>query len=125
IGFDLPESELMGEVAGDRSRLMTGLKYFRITGKDTDKQPYQPGVARQRAFEHARDFVANREAQLDHLARTLAAPPVLVAPYAAELYGHWWFEGPIFLEAVYRRLQEAKSEVQAVTLRGYLERHPV
>ncbi len=43
IGFDLPVSELMGEVAGDGSRLMTGLKYFRITGKDVDKEPYQPG----------------------------------------------------------------------------------
>jgi 1,4-alpha-glucan branching enzyme len=125
IGFDLPESDLMGEVAGDRSRLMTGLKYFRITGKDAEKQPYQPGVARERAFEHARDFVANREAQLGHLARALSVPPVVVAPYDAELYGHWWFEGPIFLEAVYRRLHEVKSEVQAVTLGGYLERHPI
>src|ERR1700689_4459631 len=34
IGFDLPESDLHGEVGGDGARLMTGLKYFRITGKD-------------------------------------------------------------------------------------------
>jgi 1,4-alpha-glucan branching enzyme len=125
IGFDLPESELMGELAGDRSRLMTGLKYFRITGKDLEKQPYQPGVARLRAFEHARDFVANREAQLAHLARELPVPPLVVAPYDAELYGHWWFEGPVFLEAVYRRLQDAKSDVESITLGTYLERHPV
>ncbi len=34
----------MGEVAGDGSRLMTGLKYYRITGKDVEKAPYQPGI---------------------------------------------------------------------------------
>src|SRR6202042_1069868 len=60
IGFDLPVEELMGEGGGDGARLMTGLKYFRITGKDVDKQPYQPGVALQKAKEHAANFVFNR-----------------------------------------------------------------
>lgn len=125
IGFDLPESELMGEIAGDRSRLMTGLKYFRITGKEGEKQPYQPGIARERAFDHARHFVANRAAQLRGLARSMPVAPIVVAPYDAELYGHWWFEGPIFLEAVFRCLPETRGEVEAITLREYLERHPV
>jgi 1,4-alpha-glucan branching enzyme len=125
IGFDLPASDLMGEVAGDGSRLMTGLKYFRITGADVEKQPYQPGVARAKAFEHARHFVGQREAQLGKLALGMPVPPIVVAPYDAELYGHWWFEGPVFLEAVYRGLHEGRSEVQAVTLRDYLERHPI
>src|SRR5258708_24394344 len=52
-------------------------------------------------------------------------PPIVVAPYDAELYGHWWFEGPMFLEAVFRRLAETNGEVEAITLRGYLDRHPV
>ncbi len=125
IGFDLPVSELMGEVAADGSRLMTGLKYFRITGKDVEKQAYQPSVARQKAWEHAGNFVFNRALQVRHLAEGMPAPPIVVAPYDAELYGHWWFEGPLFLEAVYRRLHEANGEVHAITLREYLDRHPV
>jgi 1,4-alpha-glucan branching enzyme len=125
IGFDLPESELQGEIAADGSRLMTGLKYFRITGKDVEKEPYQPGVAAQKAREHAENFVFNRTAQLRHLAGTMPLPPIVVAPYDAELYGHWWFEGPMFLEAVFRRLREAGGAIEAVTLRHYLERHPV
>ena len=124
IGFDLPESELMGEVAADGSRLMTGLKYFRITGKDVEKQPYQPGVAAQRAHEHAGNFVFNRAEQVKHLAATMPVPPIVVAPYDAELYGHWWFEGPMFLEAVFRRLPEAGGVVAPITLRQYLDRHP-
>ena len=87
IGFDLPEEELMGQVAGDGSRLMTGLKYFRITGKDIEKQPYQPGIARERAWDHAGDFVQKRARQLRELASTgMPVPPIVVAPYDAELY---------------------------------------
>lgn len=125
IGFDLPTEELMGEVAGDGSRLMTGLKYFRITGKDVDKQPYQPGIAASKAHEHAGNFVFNRAKQVEHLAAGMPVPPVVVAPYDAELYGHWWFEGPQFLEQVFRRLPEAGGTVEAITLRQYLDRHPV
>jgi 1,4-alpha-glucan branching enzyme len=125
IGFDLAESDLMGEVAGDGSRLMTGLKYFRITGKDLEKQPYQPGVAAQRAHEHAGNFVFNRVEQVRHLAAGMPTPPIVVAPYDAELYGHWWFEGPLFLEAVFRRLREAGGNLEPITLRQYLDRHPV
>jgi 1,4-alpha-glucan branching enzyme len=127
IGFDLPESDLMGEVAADGSRLMTGMKYFRITGKDVDKAPYQPGPARDKAWEHAGHFVFNRAKQVELLAHASAmpAPPIVVAPYDAELYGHWWFEGPVFLEALFRRIPEAGGVIEAVTLRQYLDRHPV
>jgi 1,4-alpha-glucan branching enzyme len=125
IGFDLPESELQGEIAADGSRLMTGLKYFRITGKDVEKEPYQPGVAAQKAREHAENFVFNRTAQIRYLASTMPEPPIVVAPYDAELYGHWWFEGPMFLEAVFRNLHETGGTVEAITLRHYLERNPV
>jgi 1,4-alpha-glucan branching enzyme len=133
IGFDLPEADLMGEVAADGSRLMTGLKYYRITGKDVEKQPYQPGAARERAWLHAGHFVENRVRQVEHLSRTLTmpAPPIVVAPYDAELYGHWWFEGPMFLESVFRRMHAGHAghagdaRLEAITLRQYLDRHPV
>jgi 1,4-alpha-glucan branching enzyme len=124
IGFDLPVEDLDGEVAGDGSRLMTGLKYFRITGKDSDKAPYQPGIAAERAREHAGNFVFNRAAQMRHLAATMPVPPIVVSPYDAELFGHWWFEGPLFLEAVFRALGGTHGEVEPITLREYLERHP-
>lgn len=30
--------------------------------------------------------------------------PCVVAPYDAELFGHWWFEGPEFLDLVVRKV---------------------
>jgi 1,4-alpha-glucan branching enzyme len=127
IGFDLPEEHLHGEVVGDGNRLMTGIKYYRITGKKVTKQPYIPSVAKERVWEHAGDFVRNRAMQLGYLARQMGGiAPIVVSPYDAELFGHWWYEGPMFLEAVFRRLAEgAAGEVEPITLRDYLERHPV
>jgi 1,4-alpha-glucan branching enzyme len=128
IGFDLPPEDLMGEVAGDGSRLMTGLKYFRITGSKenpSEKEPYQPGVAAQRAKEHAANFVFNRAAQMRHLAKSMPGMPIVVAPYDAELYGQWWVEGPQFLEHVFREIPKTNGEVVATTLRGYLDENPV
>jgi 1,4-alpha-glucan branching enzyme len=124
IGFDLPQEDLMGEVGVDGARVMTGLKYYRITGKDSHKEPYQPGVAAERAKEHAANFVFNRALQMKHKASTMPVPPIVVAPYDAELYGHWWFEGPSFLEHVFRALPATGGDVAATTLRAYLDGQP-
>ncbi len=95
-----------------------GFRYWRVTGSGVDlgdKQLYSPAAAAERVESHADHFV--------HLVqRTLAEaaaegggyPPVVVSPYDAELFGHWWFEGPAFLEAVARRL--ATNGVRPVTL---------
>jgi len=32
--------------------------------------------------------------------------PLLVAPFDAELFGHWWFEGPAFLGELFRQGEE-------------------
>jgi len=124
IGFDLPESELQGEVGPHGTRVMTGLKYYRITGAGDHKEPYQPDVARQRAWEHGGNFVFNRTEQVKYLAPRMPVPPIVVAPYDAELYGHWWFEGPQFLDAVFRQLPSTGGLLEAITLGGYLDRHP-
>lgn len=128
VGFDLPIADLGEEMGPEGIRQMTGLKYFRITGKTENKAPYQPGVAIERADEHAGNFLFNRGEQVRHLADALGVPPLVVAPYDAELFGHWWFEGPAFLERFFFRLAAARAggdhTLEAVTLSGYLRRRP-
>jgi 1,4-alpha-glucan branching enzyme len=51
-------------------------------------------------------------------------PPVVVSPYDAELYGHWWFEGPVFLNDVFRQLHHDQTSVEAITPGEYLDRYP-
>jgi 1,4-alpha-glucan branching enzyme len=46
-------------------------------------------------------------------------PPLIVSPYDAELFGHWWFEGPQFLEQVFREL-DVRNDIVATTPPAYL-----
>ncbi|HVR83472.1 MAG TPA: 1,4-alpha-glucan branching protein domain-containing protein [Planctomycetota bacterium] len=89
-----------------------GIKCHRITGEVPLhlKEPYDPEAARAKASEHAFHFKFNRELQARYLKEKLGRVPVIVAPYDAELFGHWWFEGPLFLEALFRAM--ADSDVQ-------------
>ncbi|MDR2878461.1 MAG: DUF1957 domain-containing protein, partial [Fusobacteriales bacterium] len=45
------------------------------------------------------------------------------SPYDAELYGHWWFEGPVFLEWVFRYMKD--SDFKSITPSGYLDKYKV
>jgi 1,4-alpha-glucan branching enzyme len=122
VGFDLPEPALAGEIGPGGTRLTTGLKLHRVTGPGPDKAPYDPARASAQARAHAAEFVARREAHLAALAHAGAAP-ILVAPYDAELFGHFWLEGPEFLEHALRGLA-ASPHVTPTTLGAYLDRHP-
>ncbi len=48
--------------------------------------------------------------------------PIIVAPYDAELFGHWWFEGPMWLEAFFRKVHEVHGSVRTCTPMDYLGR---
>jgi 1,4-alpha-glucan branching enzyme len=105
VGYDLPLDYVRDFLLPDGTRRNTGLKYFRVTGRVAlgDKKPYDPWAARERAAAHAGDFLFNRKKQMDHLRSLMGRAPVVVAPYDAELYGHWWFEGPDFLDVFIRK----------------------
>lgn len=106
----------------DKARRFAGLKYFRITGRTEEKERYDPMFAAETARRHAQHFVNEREQQLRQLSGT-DFEPVVVAPFDAELFGHWWFEGPQFLEACLRLA--AKSEnLHLVSPSEFLQEHP-
>ena len=69
-------------------------------------------------------FVDARRAQIAWLLRNMDRPPIVVCPYDAELFGHWWFEGPRWLEEVLRRIA-ATPDLGATTLSAELDRHPI
>jgi len=103
-------------------RTFTGLKYHRITGRTDWKEPYHPGWARERAAQHAGHFMFNRQQQIEWLAGFCDAPPVIVSPYDAELFGHWWFEGPQWIDFLLRKLACDQNDIKAILPSEYLDR---
>ncbi|MBJ6764279.1 DUF1957 domain-containing protein [Myxococcaceae bacterium JPH2] len=125
IGWDLDLDYVRPFIQPTGERKNTGFKYYRITGKTNDKRPYEPDVARQRAAVHAGNFLFNRQRQMEYLASRMGGrTPVVVAPYDAELFGHWWFEGPHFIEALLRQAVHARDQVRLVTPSDDLRSHP-
>ncbi len=104
-------------------RTFTGLKYHRITGKTAAKEPYHPGWARERAAEHAGNFMFNRQQQVEWLASFFDRPPIIVAPYDAELFGHWWFEGPQWIDCLLRKIAYDQSDIKTILPSEYLDRY--
>jgi 1,4-alpha-glucan branching enzyme len=100
----------------------SGLKPSRVTGQHVpphEKRPYDPVLAAASVRRHAADFVDTVVKRLRSLRATHGAPGLVVAAYDTELFGHWWHEGPAWLEAVLRTLPTAG--VRVTTLRGALD----
>ncbi len=127
LGFDLPLADIAPYIHPDGIRVHTGFKYFRVTGGGIDlahKLPYDPDLARQRAADHAGNFLFNRERQIEHLAGQMDRKPLVVSPYDAELFGHWWFEGPQFLDFLLRKIAFDQTTVALITPSNYLAEYP-
>ncbi len=125
IGFDLDAAALAGVLPKGGGRVPTGFKYHRITGRGDRKDLYDLDRARERIAAHVAHFRADRGRAL---ARAAAGgrenpEPVLVAPFDAELFGHWWFEGPAWLDGVMRGM--AADGVALSTPTAYLAANPV
>ena len=127
VGFDLDFEYVKPHLHSLGERHNTGIKYYRITGPVDlgAKQPYDRGMALERAAEHAGNFMFNRERQVEWLAGAMnGRPPLVVAPYDAELFGHWWFEGPEFINYLLRKMHHDQQTVKTITVREYLEQFP-
>ncbi len=107
----------------DGHRKFTGIKYHRITGRTPHKEYYVPGWAHGAADHHATDFVSNRVKQFSHLLDVTNIDPIILSPFDAELFGHWWYEGPIFLNFVIRKAVYDQKVFQLTTPSAYLEKH--
>jgi 1,4-alpha-glucan branching enzyme len=124
IGFDLDIDYIRPYIDPIGIRINTGIKYNRITGKTEHKEPYNPAVALEKAARHAANFLFNREKQVEYLASIMDRKPIIVAPYDAELFGHWWYEGPDWLNYLIRKMALDQETVSLCTASDYLTENP-
>jgi 1,4-alpha-glucan branching enzyme len=124
IGFDLDFDYVRPHLPTETVRTFTGIKYHAITGGTGEKLVYNRGVALQTAADHAQHFLEARIAEISRLAQIMDRPPLLVSPYDAELFGHWWYEGPEFLNYFVRKAYYDQQVFKLATPHDYLREHP-
>lgn len=90
-----------------KKRFPGGLRYWAVTSPKSDladKVEYHHETALGRIDENADHFAGKVEDILMGYHKESGQSGILVAPYDAELFGHWWFEGPQFLKQVLKKL---------------------
>ncbi|HEY0308253.1 MAG TPA: 1,4-alpha-glucan branching protein domain-containing protein [Acidobacteriaceae bacterium] len=109
-----------------KKRWPGGHRYWQVTGSKVDigqKTPYHPQEAAERVKAHADHFVhLVYEALKDGLNDEI--PPILTSPFDAELFGHWWYEGVLWLEAVARVMAHEDMPLALISCSDYLAKYP-
>ena len=93
---------------------VTGLKPARVTGRNVPsdaKAPYDPARAEHAVDGHVADFVEVVRRRLVAESERIGRPAHVIAAFDTELFGHWWYEGPVWLERVLRALPAAGIRV--------------
>ncbi|WP_185971003.1 1,4-alpha-glucan branching protein domain-containing protein [Alkalicoccobacillus porphyridii] len=101
-------------------RIDSGLKFNRITGDVEKKAAYEPERAKKRVIEHADHFRQSINEQVDQHGRSSSPPYLMMTPFDAELFGHWWFEGPLWINQL---LNDSTDSVHWITPEIYLSQY--
>ena len=120
LGWDLSIENL--KKIGIKEKRPLGIKLFKISSKNTsldNKQEYDPKAALETVKKDAEDYLIDRKKQLQKLQESMRIEPLLIAPFDAELFGHWWFEGPQFLSQLF--LNSNKEGIKLITLKESLK----
>jgi 1,4-alpha-glucan branching enzyme len=125
VAYDLDLDYIGPYIQPDGIRSDTGIKYYRITGKGDNKEIYIPLRAEAKTETHAGNFMFNRGKQIEYLASIMDRKPLIVAPYDAELFGHWWYEGPVWLDRLIRKIQSQQETFRLIAPSEYLDEYPV
>lgn len=123
IGYDLDYNYIKDFISPDGRRTHTGIKYYKITGTSECKKTYEPQTAIKKAKIHADNFIHNKIKQINSLSRYMDESPVIVCPYDAELFGHWWYEGPCWLKNIFTKIK-TQEILKPVTLSEYIINNP-
>lgn len=104
----------------------SGLQYWRVTGAKTDlahKDYYQPEWAAIKIDQHAEHFAHLVGDILREYENNNHEYGLISSNYDTELFGHWWFEGVLWLGKVLRHLAH-NPDIELTTATQYVTDHP-
>ena len=124
IGYEADYDYIKPYIAHNGVRVPTGIKYYRITGKTEFKDYYNIQWAKDSAEKQAGHFLDSRNAQIANVADYMQNPPIILCPYDAELYGHWWYEGPDWLYVLFKKVYYDNCNFKLITPSEYIDKYP-
>lgn len=124
IGYEADYEYIKPYIAHNGVRVHTGIKYHRITGNSEQKDYYNPTWALDSVYKQAGHFFDCRQEQITSLAKNMHVPPIILCPYDAELYGHWWYEGPDWLYVLFKKIYYDPCDFSLITPSEYIDRYP-
>ena len=124
IGYEADYEYIKPYIASNGDRVNTGIKYHRITGKTENKDYYDVQWAKDSAEKQAGHFLDCRTNQISEAAKFTNNPPLILCPYDAELYGHWWYEGPYWLYILFKKIYYDKCNFKLITPGEYIDKYP-
>ncbi|SFD68839.1 1,4-alpha-glucan branching enzyme [Bacillus sp. OV194] len=120
IAYNRELDYILPHIHPEGIRIDTGLKYHRITGPVEDKQIYVREWAEGKVRQHAEHFTETIETRLREKEDECFPPHLITAPFDAELFGHWWFEGTDWISAFQ---QASAGRVEWITPSEFISRH--
>ena len=124
IGYDAPYDYIKPYIAYNGVRVHTGIKYHRITGNTQEKDVYNVQWAKDSAEMQAGHFLNSRRDQIKTVSQYMDKPPIILCPYDAELYGHWWYEGPYWLYILFKKIHYDQNYFKLITPSEYIDKYP-
>ena len=124
IGYDAPYDYIKPYIAHNGVRVHTGIKYHRITGKSEEKDIYNLQWAKDSCESQASHFIDSRKRQIKLASTYMDKPPIILCPYDAELYGHWWYEGPYWLYILFKKIYYDQKDFKLITPGEYIDKFP-
>lgn len=124
IGYEAPYEYIKPYITHDGIRVPTGIKYHRITGKTDNKDIYNLQWAQDSINNQAGHFFDCRTKQIEELSKNTLNPPIILCPYDAELYGHWWYEGPQWLYILAKKIYYDNCNFELITPSEYIDKYP-
>ena len=124
IGYEADYEYIKPYIAHNGVRVHTGIKYHRITGDTDNKDIYDIRWAKDSAERQAGHFLNSRTEQIENAAKYMNKPPIVLCPYDAELYGHWWYEGPYWLYILFKKIYYDECNFELITPSEYMDKYP-